>query len=410
MSSLLYGPGSETLAVVVLNSQELGRIGPTAALSVLLALLVAVPALAAVGRRCERRARRDRRRDSSPRWPVSAEPVLEVTDLVVAYDGTTALRGVTWRRPRRGAGAARPVRVGQVDAAARGGGLPGAEGRTVRLAGRTVVGDGRPVPPERRDLAVVFQNYALWPHLSAAGHRGLSRCAVAAPAAPQAPRRGAGPAAAAGHRPPRRPAAGRALRRRAAAGRPGPCAGPASVAVPVRRADRPPRHPRPRPSSSRSWWPGSATAARPPSTPRTTPRRRSASPTGSPCCATGELLQVGTPRQVYDEPVDLFAARLTGPASVIDAPDGSGRLLVRPGWARLGGPLEGRLRAVWFRGPALRPPRGDRRWARCSSANPARRGTPVGACTGWTLVHGWPIAALTVSRAARARASGSRGR
>ena len=34
MSSLLYGPGSETLAVVVLNSQELGRIGPTAALSV----------------------------------------------------------------------------------------------------------------------------------------------------------------------------------------------------------------------------------------------------------------------------------------------------------------------------------------------------------------------------------------
>jgi iron(III) transport system permease protein len=46
MSSLLYGPGSETLAVIVLNSQELGRIGPTAALSVVLAVLVAVPALA----------------------------------------------------------------------------------------------------------------------------------------------------------------------------------------------------------------------------------------------------------------------------------------------------------------------------------------------------------------------------
>jgi iron(III) transport system permease protein len=45
MSSLLYGPGSETLAVVVLNTQELGRIGPTAALSVVLTLLVAVPAL-----------------------------------------------------------------------------------------------------------------------------------------------------------------------------------------------------------------------------------------------------------------------------------------------------------------------------------------------------------------------------
>src|SRR3954471_326072 len=46
MSSLLYGPGSKTLAVVVLNSQELGRIGPTAALSVVLTVLVAVPALA----------------------------------------------------------------------------------------------------------------------------------------------------------------------------------------------------------------------------------------------------------------------------------------------------------------------------------------------------------------------------
>jgi iron(III) transport system permease protein len=45
MSSLLYGPGSETLAVVVLNTEELGRIGPTAALSVLLTALVAVPTL-----------------------------------------------------------------------------------------------------------------------------------------------------------------------------------------------------------------------------------------------------------------------------------------------------------------------------------------------------------------------------
>jgi len=53
MSSLLYGPGTETLAVIVLNSQELGRVGPTAALSVVLTLLVVLPACvlwAAVGR------------------------------------------------------------------------------------------------------------------------------------------------------------------------------------------------------------------------------------------------------------------------------------------------------------------------------------------------------------------------
>jgi len=61
MSSLLYGPGSETLAVIVLNSQELGRIGPTAALSVVLTLLVAVPALLvwwAIVRLAPRRAAR----------------------------------------------------------------------------------------------------------------------------------------------------------------------------------------------------------------------------------------------------------------------------------------------------------------------------------------------------------------
>ena len=42
MSSLLYGPDGETLAVVVLNSAELGRIGATAALSVLLTLIMLV--------------------------------------------------------------------------------------------------------------------------------------------------------------------------------------------------------------------------------------------------------------------------------------------------------------------------------------------------------------------------------
>ena len=68
MSSLLYGPGSETLAVVVLNSQELGRIGPTAALS--------VAPVAARGRRARRsllwwvdRRLRPRRRRLPSRWP-----------------------------------------------------------------------------------------------------------------------------------------------------------------------------------------------------------------------------------------------------------------------------------------------------------------------------------------------------
>ena len=46
MSSLLYGPGSETLAVVVLNSADLGNVGATAALSVLVTAVVVLPGAA----------------------------------------------------------------------------------------------------------------------------------------------------------------------------------------------------------------------------------------------------------------------------------------------------------------------------------------------------------------------------
>ncbi|GAB3391440.1 ABC transporter ATP-binding protein [Humibacter soli] len=38
----------------------------------------------------------------------------------------------------------------------------------VEIGGKVVGGQGKQVPPERRDLAMVFQDYALWPHLTAA--------------------------------------------------------------------------------------------------------------------------------------------------------------------------------------------------------------------------------------------------
>lgn len=50
MSSLLYGPGSATLAVVVLNLQQLGDNGLTAALALVLALIVTLAALPLLGR------------------------------------------------------------------------------------------------------------------------------------------------------------------------------------------------------------------------------------------------------------------------------------------------------------------------------------------------------------------------
>ena len=38
MSTILYGPGSETFAVVILNQQDLGDTGATAALAVVLTI------------------------------------------------------------------------------------------------------------------------------------------------------------------------------------------------------------------------------------------------------------------------------------------------------------------------------------------------------------------------------------
>lgn len=92
----------------------------------------------------------------------------------------------------------------------------------------------------------------------------------------------------------------------------------------------------------------------------------------------GRVIQFGTPPQLYDEPASLVAAALTGPYAVIEAavrpvgdgtlavelPDGTSeivasaasadgirQLLVRPDWVSEAGPLAGRIASVAFRGP-----------------------------------------------------------
>lgn len=101
---------------------------------------------------------------------------------------------------------------------------------------------------------------------------------------------------------------------------------------------------------------------------------------------SGRLVQLAAPAVVYDEPVSMSAAALTGPCSVLTAahvestPNGElsvdlgdgpvtvrggqagtssglaptsarpGRLMVRPNWVRLGGPFHGVVVSVAFRG------------------------------------------------------------
>ena len=103
----------------------------------------------------------------------------------------------------------------------------------------------------------------------------------------------------------------------------------------------------------------------------------------------GTLVQVGTPQEVYDRPVDLWAARLTGPTSVLALP-GQGHVLVRPGWARLGGDHLGQVEAVRFAGP-----HSDYQittdYGRLAVRQPGPPQEAVGAEVTWSLDRSWPF-------------------
>ena len=131
----------------------------------------------------------------------------------------------------------------------------------------------------------------------------------------------------------------------------------------------------------------------------------------------GTVVQQGRPVEVYERPVDLWAARLTGPAAVLDLPATSSslgaitlavagkevtvsadgvtagragvvRVLVRPEWGRLGGPLPGRVAAVRYRGAdtdyRLDTPAGV---VEVRERGAAR--ADVGDAAGWTLDRAW---------------------
>jgi len=117
----------------------------------------------------------------------------------------------------------------------------------------------------------------------------------------------------------------------------------------------------------------------------------------------GRVEQVGTPAEVYAQPVDLPAARLTGPASVLV--ENGRELLVRPEWARLGGDREGRLRAVWFRGPhsdlLVETGAGD-----VLIREPGAPRHHIGARLTWRLDRSWRLGSAGPARVSRAPTRG----
>lgn len=287
-------------------------------------------------------------------------------------------------------------------------------GGTIAIAGREVAVPGRSFPPEDRDLGFVFQQYALWPHLDALAtvayplrRRGVPAAVASARARELLERMGVGDLA---HRRPAELSGGQQQRvglARALAGSPK-----------LYLFDEPTAH---------------LDAALRASLQEELAMQRKASGAAAVYAThdagealavadrvallrDGLIMQFGSPRDVYERPVDLWAARLTGPAAVLRAEvvevgegtvtvrvgdrhqvlqgvvaaPGWCSLLVRPEWARLGGDLEGTVAQVWFRGPHT-DYRVDTPGGSVEIRHPGPPASRPGERVGWTLERAWAL-------------------
>lgn len=245
------------------------------------------------------------------------------------------------------------------------------------IDGRTVATVGRNEPPERRDVAVVFQAYALWPHLSALETVAypIRRRGVASKEA----RRRAGEildqlgiSALAGRRPAelsggeqQRVGLGRALARGA---------GLYLFDEPTAHLDTALRERLQAEIAEQRRRSGAAAVYA---------THDTAEALGLAdrvvLLRDGRIIQDGTPSTVYERPSNIWAAQLTGPAATIsvriaDVHDGRGTLevagvsqlvaiaaaetvttgdavaVIRPDWVHFGGDIPAQVHAVAFRG------------------------------------------------------------
>jgi len=287
----------------------------------------------------------------------------------------------------------------------------------IEIGGRAVAGEGRHLPPERRDVGVVFQGYALWPHLDALDTVAypIRRRGVGAPEARRRARtilERLGIVELAHRRPAelsggeqQRVGLGRALAREAS----------------VLLFDEPTAHLdatlRDRLQLEIADHRKRSGAAAIYATHDTAEALAIADRVA--LLRDGRLVQEGTPSMVYERPVDLWAARLTGLASIVDlaiidldAGDGRTRVVVagvaqapiltaagsvapgpvravvRPDWVRLGGAAPGRVETVAFRGAHT-----DYRLATPAGAIDLRAGGPPtfgpGDEIGWSIERAW---------------------
>jgi iron(III) transport system ATP-binding protein len=100
--------------------------------------------------------------------------LLEVEGLRLAYGAREVVRGLTFALPRGAIGCLLgPSGCGKTTVLRCIAGFEPVREGVVRIAGRTVSSLGLSVPPEERRVGMVFQDYALFPHLDVAGNIGF---------------------------------------------------------------------------------------------------------------------------------------------------------------------------------------------------------------------------------------------
>jgi iron(III) transport system ATP-binding protein len=92
---------------------------------------------------------------------------LSVEDLVVTYGSVTAVKDVSFVvEDGEFVSLLGPSGCGKTTTLRCIAGLEASSGGTIRIDGEIVAADGRDVPPEKRDINMVFQSYAVWPHMT----------------------------------------------------------------------------------------------------------------------------------------------------------------------------------------------------------------------------------------------------
>ncbi len=344
-------------------------------------------------------------------------PALECRGLSMSYNSTEVLRGLDLEADRGETVALLgPSGSGKTSLLAAIAGFVPIDAGSILIDGQAVVGTGGEQPPEQRSVSMVFQNYALWPHMIAAeivayplARAGVEKAEAAAQAQRLLERVGIGGLAA---RYPSELSGGQQQRvglARALAKSP-------AVYLfdePTAHLDAALRAVLQEELIDRQHEAGAAALYA-----THDPQEALAVADRLALMRDGRVVQTGPPHEVYDQPVDAWAARLTGPAEVIEAEmierrpdvvtlriagvdvavagggadvDGVVTAVVRPEWASLGGRLPGTVHRVRYTGPRtmvlLDTPVG-RVWVDSAREPTVQPGDE----TGWSLERVWLVA------------------